>query len=372
MIQVLPAEDRPALRVHSCSEKRSVVLELVEHFADYLAAYSLFLEAFKTFHGFLLLVEFQIAVCKVNIQTVVLGIVADQIRQTFNGFFVFSFAFADEGKTERSVNIKIYVERLAVIVNGCFIVAGIAVCVSGAGQNDLVVRIKLENTVPVVDRTILLIHAAIAVGHAEQRIEVVRIQFKGAFKVGDTLIECLEFSVTVADRCEYADIYRILVKLKHFRPVIERILVFLEVIMKMTKADERVCIVLFHVEYFEIEFFRFFEVAYLAVGIGNPGKHRDVAVVMLEIFFPDSDRLVVLVKGFVTVCKTEKRIIVSRMKRETVVVVLDCVIKVILLPFRVSQSYKRVVIIVFQRQYFVERFFRFLYLVVFQKLVALF
>src|SRR5574344_1694407 len=147
MIRVLPAEDRPALRVHSCSEKRSVVLELVEHFADRLAAYALFLEAFKAFHGFLFLIELQIAVCKVDIQTVVLGIISDKIRQTFNGFFVFSFALADESKTERSVNIEVYVERLAVIINGCLIVAGIAVCVSGAGQNDLVVRIKLENTV---------------------------------------------------------------------------------------------------------------------------------------------------------------------------------------------------------------------------------
>src|SRR5574344_972846 len=188
------------------SEERTVVLNVIEHVVYCLASDALFLERLEPFNSLLLLIELQVAVCKVDVETVIFGVVAYEFGETVDCFFILAFTFADKRKTKCRIDIKVDVHCLVIIFSRSLVVTGVSVCISCAGKNNFIARIHVENFIPIFYGTELLVHAAVAVCEAEQRVEVFWIHLKRLFKESDTFVKCLELSVAVADRSKHADV----------------------------------------------------------------------------------------------------------------------------------------------------------------------
>ena len=279
------------------------------------------LKAFESGDGILFSVELYIAVGKVYVQAIIFCVASDEVRKPIGRFFVFAFALTDEREAQSRIYVERDVERFVVVFDGGFVVARIPIRVARTREDHFVVGIESEDSVPIFDGTVLLVHAAVTVGQPEQRVKIVRVEGEGALEIDNSVFEGFQLSVTVSDRREHADVDGAFVEFEHLRPVVERVFVFFKVVVQMPEPDERVRVVLFHVEHFQIQLFRFFKIVYFSICVGHSREDGDVAVVVHEILFPDIDRFAVLVERFIAVGKSEERIIVSRMVGETVVVI---------------------------------------------------
>ena len=88
------------------------------------------------------------------------------------------FNTAIECKPERSINIKINIERLVVVFSCSCVVTCVSERIAYSCKDYFVLRIDVKNFVPVFYRTVLLVHSAVAVCKSEKCITVFRVEFK--------------------------------------------------------------------------------------------------------------------------------------------------------------------------------------------------